>query len=70
MHLWCIQCNERPITVTTYVKVSRGRLVTGWVIEVCYPCYQVLECMLDSGSSSHRRQPAGNQLRMEVAART
>lgn len=70
MHLWCIECNERPVTVTSFVTVNRGRKFYNWELEVCFPCWQVLETMMDAGRRRTSRAPGGRQLRLEVASRT
>lgn len=70
MHLWCIQCNERPVTVTTFVRVLRGRRNSNWQLEVCYQCWLVLETMMDAGHVTSRLEPSGRQLKLEVASRT
>ena len=68
MHLWCIECNERPVTVTSFVSVVRGKRQYCWELEVCYPCWQVLETMMDAGRRQAGRAAAGRQLKLAAAS--
>ena len=67
---FCAQCGRYADDYRTFIGLQRGSFAARYVLDVCWPCFEVFITMAHSSSTSWRRVPAGVQVKLPLAAAT
>lgn len=60
----CRVCNELPTAYGYHVIVKHMGKVEKWHLQVCVHCWQILECMLDSGRFTRKERASAVPVKM------
>jgi hypothetical protein len=64
----CAQCGCYSDDYRTYIGLSRGSFAARYVLNVCWPCFEVYITMAHSSASHWKRISPEKQLRLPAAA--
>lgn len=64
----CAQCGRYSDDYRSYIGLQRGEFSARYVLNVCWPCFEVYITMAHSAASHWKRVAPGRQLRLPTAA--